>query len=645
MSRRSRRGLQVLLLIAVGWLAGCTTSPGPASVDTSALEERARAATAAGDDRTAADIYTQLASVSSGAARIDFRLEAAGAEIRLRNWFSARELLNQARSGAAAGQLERVELLSARIELGERQPDAALARVTPLLSSADTAIRAEALEVQGLAQFATNRPVEAVESLSEREIWLDDINAIRENQRAIWLNLFSVSASQRATGDEVVDGWLALAPIARIAEESAQHQALLEWRTTYRQHPAARILLTDLLGVSASEAGAPRQIALLLPLSTNAREPARAIRDGFMAAHMAAARDSNLPTRDIAVRVYDTGSEGAESAYRRAQVDGADFVVGPLLREEVQAVLLQSGIVPTLTLNHTLGEEEVFGNTYQFALAPEDEAVAVARRAVAQGQLRAVALLPSNDRGYRIYNRFREEYEALGGEVLDFMGYDGAIGTYGNRISILLNLDRSNDRERTLQANLREDVEFAPRRRQDIDMIFLIANAADGRQLAPQLEYYYAGDIPTYAISEIHDPAARDRTADLNRVIFPEVPWIIGPGGDALRAQQTIASRWPERSVPMARFFGMGLDSYRIVSTLYRDPFFTAIEGSTGLLRMDTQGRIHRDLPFAQFRSGDVELLEPLPQSSEQMTPTTAPFSQPPGAPSTELEPIPSFLR
>jgi len=209
---------------------------------------------------------------------------------------------------------------------------------------------------------------------------------------------------------------------------------------------------------------------------------------------------------------------------------------------------------------------------------------------------------------------------------------------------MLLNLDRSNARERTLQANLREDVMFSPRRRQDIDMIFLIASAADGRQLAPQLEFFYAGDIPTYSIADIQDLSARDRESDLNRIIFPQVPWLIGPDADTLRLQQTIASRWPARSVPMARFFGMGVDSYRIVNTLYRDPFFTSIEGTTGRLRMDPRGRIHRDLPFAQYRGGSVQPLDPAPalqpinQSVPQQPLNQAPPEPiPPGIPQRSI--------
>jgi len=653
----TKRSMQTLHKVAAAafvlWLAGCTTPARVSDIDTSGLENRARAALEAGDIRVAADIYAQLADQTGGAARAGFLIEAARAEMQLGNLLSARELIGRARPVASATQIDEAELLLARIELDEGRPSDALARLQPLLGSAQPDARADALEIQGLALFALERPVEAIQSLSEREVWLDDIAEIRANQRTLWVNLAAVPGAATASGDATVDGWLTLAPIARMSALEEQRRALLEWRRTHLQHPAARILLTELLMGDPALASAPRQIALLLPLNSAAREPARAIRDGFLAAHMAALRESDSTRRDTAardttIRVYDTSTGGAEAAYLRAQVEGADFIVGPLIREAVQSVLRQSGLVPTLTLNYTLDDTEVFGNTYQFALSPDDEAIAVARRAIALGQRRAVALIPSNDRGYRIYNSFTEEYQALGGEVLAFMGYDNAIETYGTRISTLLNLDRSSARERTLQANVRESIEFEPRRRQDIDMIFLIANAADGRQLAPQLEYYYAGDIPTYSISEIYEPAARDRESDLNRVIFPYVPWLLEPDAETIRVRRTIEARWPTRSVSMAQFFGMGMDSYRIVQTLYRDPFFTSIQGSTGVLRMDTNGRIHRDLPFAQFRGGIAQLLEdvdPLADGTTRLPGIIDGESRPNDASSEDFERLSEFTQ
>ena len=73
MGRRSKRIIAALSAgILAAWLAGCTTTTSVTSVDTSALEERALAAAQAGDGRTAADLYTQLAGMSGGTARVGY---------------------------------------------------------------------------------------------------------------------------------------------------------------------------------------------------------------------------------------------------------------------------------------------------------------------------------------------------------------------------------------------------------------------------------------------------------------------------------------------------------------------------------------------------------------------------------------------
>jgi len=572
------------------------------------LEQRAASAESLGNPRAAADIYVQLANSVTGARRIDFLLEAARLYITAGATANAAQLLASIGGSASAAQRALADTLLARIDLAEGRPAEAAARVAPLLAAQDSTLRLAALEIQGLAFFALGRPADAVRSLSEREVWLDDIESIRANQRTIWTELQRMRAPVGAavpTGEPLIDGWLALAPIALLQDADMQRRELLEWRTANRQHPAAGILLRELL-IDENAGDSPRQIALLLPLM---RDEALAIRDGFIAAYIAAGVSDRT-----ALRVYDTAREGAVAAYLRAQVDGADFIVGPLLRQEVEDVVAQSGLIPTLALNYTLSEPTGFGNVYQFALAPEDEAAAAARRAVAEGQMRAVALIQSTDRGYRIYNSFRAEYERLGGSVIAMMGYDEAVQNYAARITSLMNIDRSQQRQRRLEANLGVDIAFEPRRRQDIDAIFLAANAVDGRLLAPQLEYFYAGDVPTYGISEIYDARPNARNGDLDRIVFPDMPWLIAPTPETETLRREIAANWPQRSAAAPRFYGMGVDAFAIVEMLYRDPFFTSLEGVSGTLSMDVNGRIHRDLPFAQFRNGRPELLPPAPE-------------------------------
>ncbi len=187
---------------------------------------------------------------------------------------------------------------------------------------------------------------------------------------------------------------------------------MLTWRQTYTDHPAAGGLLAELLAAQRGTAW-PAHIALLLPLSSPQRAAALAVRDGFMAAHLRGPHGAGTT-----VRVYDT-AQGSQQAYLKAQLDGADFIVGPLLKPEVDQVIAQAGFVPTLALNFATKDGTFLRSFYQFALAPEDEARTIAATAAAAGAKTALAFVPSNARGYQIRDTFRAEFEARGGQLVD----------------------------------------------------------------------------------------------------------------------------------------------------------------------------------------------------------------------------------
>jgi outer membrane PBP1 activator LpoA protein len=56
----------------------------------------------------------------------------------------------------------------------------------------------------------------------------------------------------------------------------------------------------------------------------------------------------------------------------------------------------------------------------------------------------------------------------------------------------------------------------------------------------------------------------------------------------------------------------MGFDAYRLVGVLFSDELGAwPIRGLSGDLSLDTQGRVHRVLPLAQFREGRPAPFEP----------------------------------
>jgi len=251
-------------------------------------------------------------------------------------------------------------------------------------------------------------------------------------------------------------------------------------------------------------------------------------------------------------------------------------------------------------------------NFYQFGLAPEDEVSAIVRQAVLSGHRTAVALVASDERGYRLLNSFRTEFEALGGQLLNSAGYVPNAQDVSGAIRDLLNVSRSEQRHRRLEANLGVDIAFEARRRQDIDMIFLQASPTMGRLLAPNLRFYYAGDVPTYAISEIYEPGNRAADTDLEGVVFPVVPLLLTPDSRSSALTQALQAHWPQRATQYLRLYGLGFDAYELVGALYAlDASAWPVEGFSGRLDLDPFGKIRRDLPFAQFRNGRPTMLAP----------------------------------
>lgn len=373
---------------------------------------------------------------------------------------------------------------------------------------------------------------------------------------------------------------------------------------------AQRILeLHEQIRAALSQVSAPlSRVALLLPLTGPQRQAAIAIQDGFLAAHLS---QSEADARGRpALHIYDTGLLGAREAYIAARDDGADFIVGPLLKPELEAIMDTAGPAPTLALN-TLENGRSAANLYQFALAPEDEASQVARFAVTNGASNAVALIPRNDWGNRLLDSFRTELEALGGQLLQIRTYDPAGQDFSSAITTVLNIDRSDQRRRQLGVDLGIPLEFESRRRQDIDVIFVAADAAAGRLLAPQLRFYFAGDIPTYATSAIYESSRQN--GDLNDLLFADTPWVLETGAAPPTLAATLHRYWPQRtSVQWIRFYGFGFDAFRLMFALHENPnTLSSYPALSGVLSLDETGRVRRELPLAQFRDGAPVAVEP----------------------------------
>jgi outer membrane PBP1 activator LpoA protein len=597
-----------LLCALAALLAGCpavTVKPPPERVpDATAAERLVRD----GKPREAAQMLERLAKQATGTEQAHYYLRAAD------QWLVAGARTDAERVLALVGGTLPEELavtralLSAEVALAAGDAGRALLALRDLPPASTPALAMRTLDLQARAHFAAGDAPAGVRALLARERWLSAADELSVNRRLIVDGLRSSSARGAVLtpppgADALLAGWLELGGLMLEIERNpfASAQSVQSWRSRYPLHPANGPLLDELLRESALALEYPAQVAVMLPLSGRQQAAAMAVRDGFLSAYFQ--QDAAQRPR---VRIYDVAGQDIGSAFMRAVDDGAQFIVGPLTKDEVGAIAgIADGRVPVLALNFLPDGSTPPAGLYQFALAPEDEARQVAARIVADGRPRGVALAPSGEWGSRVLAAFTAELEQLGGQLLARGVYEPSESDYTPEIQQILRLSDSRERHARLSNALGVKLEFEPRRRGDVEFIFVAAQPSQSRLIRPQLRFHYAGDIPTYSTSDAFEP---DETAnvDLDGLMFADMPWMIASDPVSEQLRGAVAQAWPARASRRGRLYAFGFDAYRLIPSLRsRAPRQRGfVPGMTGRLIIESDGRIRRDLDWAQIRDG-----------------------------------------
>ncbi len=574
-------------------------------------EGRAERLALGGKHHDAAAIYVQLAASAVGPARDRLTMLAVEQWLDAGDAPRARSAFTDVAMPSDSELRHLWNTNSATLMLYQGEADSALHILEAMSRKSLTRnrrLRVDALRADAWIQ--KQDPARAVELMTQRESLLSSRRDVEENRWHLWRALLlsdprELRAAANLTLDENTRGWLSLGSLATSTGQQGIGwvNGAVHWRDGHRGHPAMDIIsqleLPDNLILDY-----PKQIALLLPLSGNTARAGRAVQNGFMGAYFSALQGLD---ENQTIRVYDVNSEGgASAAYSTAVADGAEFVVGPLLKNSVIALANNILVpVPVLTLNYLPDDNLTPPGLFQFALAPEDEARSAATRAISDGHLRGVALVPNNDWGRRVLSSFTTEFEALGGTLLDYRSYTPANQDFSNTIEDLMALSGSVRRYQRLRANIGAPLQFDPRRRQDTDFIFLAADAPAGRLLKSQLKFHYSGDLPAYATSSVNAMDGRSNS-DLNGIMFADTPWIISPHSWIEHLPIVFETYFPDER-RLGRLHAMGYDAYQLIAGLYaaRTTDMQEINGVTGKLYLDMDGRVRRRLAWAQFQNGE----------------------------------------
>ncbi|MBX8487988.1 penicillin-binding protein activator [Pseudomonas cichorii] len=583
-------------------LAACASSP------SSSLGELPRT-----PDASIEQLLEQAAAAKTPDQAAPLRLSAADLANRQNNPGRAAQILAQVPLDQLKPGLQVfASTLAAELAMGRNQPKAALTALEhPSLQRLGElsveqqirthAVRARALEADGQTLAAARERVFAGPLLQG--------NDASANNDAIWALVAALPADQlQSTATDDMDGWLSLARSVKGAGTLEQQQAAIDsWKAQNPQHPAALKLPTTLAQLRALTSEPLTRIALLLPQDGQLASVAKALREGFMAAHYQAQQAGQNPP---AIQVFDSSRvTSMDDFYRQAKAAGAQLVVGPLEKNLVKQLNSRQQLpITTLALNYSDSNTEGPAQLFQFGLAAEDEAREVARRAWAEGKRSAVAMVPKGEWGDRVLDAFRKSWQAKGGTLIAAEHVDQPVAL-AQQVADLFQLRNSEGRAQRLQSTVGTQVAAQPTRRQDIDFMFLAATPQQAQQIKPTMVFQYAGDVPVYATSHLFTNSNdQAQYLDLNGVRFCETPWLLN-ANDPLRQQVT--AQWPQASGSLGRLYAMGIDAYRLAPRLGQLKTLpeSRIDGLSGSLSLSPSRRVERQLPWAEFVDGKVQRL------------------------------------
>ena len=592
-------------------------------------ESQANIAVQSGDFSSAARQYETLAEKKRGTYRTQLYIQAASAHWQLGQ-------VEQAKANLALIDLEHLTdalsfykaILEAKVLFSQLNYEGALALLSPY--------KAKSLSDKKKKALLKMR----IKAYQETENWLEKANSHllldplltelgrNKNQQQLWKSLMTLSPKtlelfNPGSPPGVDSGWFMLSHIVQtyIDKPETLSIALEDWQRSYPNHPALPsnyITLDSTYKKSVSSAyllpNKTKSIAILLPESGPYAHVAEAIKQGIFAAHYTENNNTKLHFIDTKAGI-NNDINMVKAAYERALKLNASMVIGPLDKTAIE-ILAQSVnlTIPVIALNHLPVSQQV-DNLYQFGLAPEDDAISAAKNAMAKGYKRAVIFSPNAEWGQRAASAFKKQWLIQGGVLVSQAIYNEDEHDYSSVITPVFDLSSSEQRYQSLKRTLNaaNKIDFEPRRRQDIDIIFLVARPLKARQLVPQFKFHRSGQLPVIATSHAYSGTKnRQQDIDLDGLFINDIPWTFSEKAHNDLAYRTIKKQQPPSFNQLTRLYALGADAYRLTTQINQLNLSSNvnIKGATGLLSIDDRGYINRRLQWATFVRGKIKALD-----------------------------------
>ena len=433
---------------------------------------------------------------------------------------------------------------------------------------------------QAQAQVAQNNNdvIETVRARALMDSYFTDNKSRQENNDTIWeilrnANRGMLEKANPGVGEASLAGWLALIVgyNQNVTNPSQLPQVIENWKSQYPSHSAAQLMPSELQNVANFQQTQLSGVALLLPLSSDAKILGDIIKRGF---------DDAKGVDGVAVQVYDTDRISIPELVTQVKQQGIQTIIGPLLKSRVDEMLVGSdlGTLNVLALNATQNSKAKAKVCY-YGLSPEAEARSGAERLYQDGLANAVVIAPQNDFGQRSADAFAKRWRQLTNRDTDIRYYNHPMDS----VAALQNTGIANNSGLYLLGNAEQLVEL----KKGID------NSISAQK------------YPLYASSRTNSPNnGPDFRLTMEGVKFSEIPLLADTQSDLYKKVERLA----ESDFSMMRLYAMGSDAWSIANKFneFRQIPGYKVSGLTGMLSSGTNCNIEREMTWLQYQNGNI---------------------------------------
>ncbi len=405
---------------------------------------------------------------------------------------------------------------------------------------------------------------------------------------------YAPSLAKNSDTDEELGWWDLATKFLGPLTPTLQQRAWEVWRAENPNHLAASHAPSEVL-LRPNEL---TTMALLLPQSGPLAEPSKAIRDGLMTAYWASQLANEVAANGRQkILIYDTSGHTMADVVSRAEADGAQILLGPLSKSNVEAITTLQPSIPTIAFNRITPTRGYDQRIPQLALAVEDEAVEIANRISSEGFTRIIVFRDDTSWSDRAYKAFAATVSSAT-EVLSLTTLDD-LKDVTSRVGRALRIDRSILRHTDIEKSARREIEFIPRRRNDLHAVVGFIGPREYESLVAALDFHFGSAIPLFVVSA----ALRSDVPIKKGTQFVALPLTLYPF--PLRYDV-------ENAFPAARqqpsFYALGIDAYRLANQFESLIAGVSIPAATGnltlgrnnfILRIPAWGHVTNNLGIA----------------------------------------------